>query len=375
MEEEVTKINKKGKHSENLKEKKVKSKKKNFKNPEETKKRKKGKVIKIVLIVVLVIIIALGIVIGTFVNGKLSKINFQKLDENNLEINDNMYEETEGLSQKEYDQVINIMLLGSDSKDMNDTYGGNSDAMIIVSINPKYKSIKLISIPRDTAADIDGLDHRFKINYAFATGKEQLALKTVNKTFDLNLTEYITINISSMYNIINELGGVEVNVTKDEMKWVNEYADMFYGFSGKPTQKLTKYGKVTLTGEQAASYVKERMSGTNYESNEHGDYGRTRRQRDIFISMLNKIASKDPSEISRILDLILSQVTTNIDVSKYTTMLPSFVANRNEYLNNITSVMLPALDYSKEIYENNAYLYVTDTEKAKKDFIKYMYQM
>ena len=132
MEEEVTKINKKGKHSENLKEKKVKSKKKNFKNPEETKKRKKGKVIKIVLIVVLVIIIALGIVIGTFVNGKLSKINFQKLDENNLEINDNMYEETEGLSQKEYDQVINIMLLGSDSKDMNDTYGGNSDAMIIV---------------------------------------------------------------------------------------------------------------------------------------------------------------------------------------------------------------------------------------------------
>ena len=375
MEEEVTKINKKGKHSENLKEKKVKSKKKNFKNPEETKKRKKGKVIKIVLIVVLVIIIALGIVIGTFVNGKLSKINFQKLDENNLEINDNMYEETEGLSQKEYDQVINIMLLGSDSKDMNDTYGGNSDAMIIVSINPKYKSIKLISIPRDTAADIDGLDHRFKINYAFATGKEQLALKTVNKTFDLNLTEYITINISSMYNIINELGGVEVNVTKDEMKWVNEYADMFYGFSGKPTQKLTKYGKVTLTGEQAASYVKERMSGTNYESNEHGDYGRTRRQRDIFISMLNKIASKDPSEISRILDLILSQVTTNIDVSKYTTMLPSFVANRNEYLNNITSVMLPALDYSKEIYENNAYLYVTDTEKAKKDFIKYMYKM
>lgn len=375
MEEEITKINKKGKHSENLKEKKVKSKKKNFKNPEETKKRKKGKVIKIVLIVVLVIIIALGIVIGTFVNGKLSKINFQKLDENNLEINDNMYEETEGLSQKEYDKVINIMLLGSDSKDMNDTYGGNSDAMIIVSINPKYKSIKLISIPRDTAADIDGLDHRFKINYAFATGKEQLALKTVNTTFDLNLKEYVTINISSMYDIINELGGVEVNVTKDEMKWVNEYADMFYGFSGKPSQKLTKYGKVTLTGEQTASYVKERMSGTNYASSEHGDYGRTRRQRDVFISMLNKIASKDPSEISRILDLILSQVTTNIDVSKYTTMLPSFVANRNEYLNNITSVMLPALDYSKEIYENNAYLYVTDTEKAKKDFIKYMYQM
>ena len=52
-----------------------------------------------------------------------------------------------------------------------------------------------------------------------------------------------------------------------------------------------------------------------------------------------------------------------------------FIANKDEYLNNITSVMLPALDYSKEIYERDAYLYVTDTEKAKKDFIKYMYQM
>lgn len=356
---------KKGKHTENKKENKK----------EKKQKSKKGKVIKIILIILLIIIISLAIVAGTFINGKLSKINFKEVDENNIGINENMYSEIEGLTQKEYDQVINIMLLGSDSKNMDDTYEGNSDAMIIISINPKYKSIKLISIPRDTAANIEGMDHRYKINAAFATGKEQLALKTVNTTFGLNLKEYVTINISSMYDIINELGGVEVNVTQDEMKWVNEYVDMFYKFSGKPTQKLTTYGKVTLTGEQAASYVKERMSGTNKKDGEHGDYGRTRRQRDVFISMMNKIASKDPKEISRIVDLILSQVTTNIDVSKYTTMLPNFISNKDEYLNNITSVMLPALDYSNEIFENGAYLYVTDTEKAKQDFIKYMYQM
>ena len=67
-------------------------------------------------------------------------------------------------------------------------------------------SIKLISIPRDTAAYIDGEKNRYKINYAFAKGKEQLALKTINKTFDLSLKEYVTINISAMYEIINELG-------------------------------------------------------------------------------------------------------------------------------------------------------------------------
>lgn len=362
MEEETIKRNKNGKHSENKKERK-------------NKKSRKGKILKILLLILIIIVLAVGIGAGTLINGKLSKIKFQDLDENDLGTNDDIYSEIEGLTKKEYDKVINIMLLGSDSKDMNDTYSGNSDAMMIISVNPKYKSIKLISIPRDTAANIDGVKNRYKINYAFATGKEQLALKTVNQTFDLNLKEYVTINISSMYDIINELGGVEVNVTKDEMKWVNEYADMFYGFSGKTTKKLTTYGKVTLTGEQAAAYVKERMSGTNNKSSEHGDYGRTRRQRDVFISMMNKIASKEPKEISRILDLILSQVTTNINVAKYTAMLPDFISNKNDYLNNITSVMLPALEYSNEVYENNAYLYVTDTEKAKKDFIKYMYQM
>lgn len=338
------------------------------------KKRKKTW-LKIILILILIIIISAGILIGKIANDKLSKIDFKQIDETDLGINEDLQSEIEGLSQKDYDQVINILLLGSDSKDMDNTYGGNSDAMIIVSVNPKYKSVKLISIPRDTAAYIDGEKNRYKINYAFAKGKEQLALKTINQTFDLNLKEYVTINISAMYDIINELGGVELNITQDEVKWINEYVDMFYEFSGKPTKKVTKSGKVTLTGEQAAAYVKERMSGTSYKSSEHGDYGRTRRQRDVFIAMLNKIASGSLTEVSSNIDLILKQITTNINVSKYMTMLPEFISNKDEYLNNITSVMLPGLDYSNEIFENGAYLYVTDAEKAKQDFIKYMYLM
>lgn len=349
---------------------------KNQKKNRRAKEKKKMKTwIKVILISIIIIIISVMILLGKFIGDKLSLINFKDLDEADLEINENLFNEVDNLTQKEYNEVINIVLLGSDSKDMNDTYNGNSDAIIIISVNPKYKSIKLISIPRDTAAYIDGVENRYKINYAFAKGKEQLALKTINKTFDLDLKEYITINISAMYDIINELGGVEVEITEQEMKWINEYIDMFYGFSGNEIQKVNTYGKVTLTGEQAAAHVKERMAGTSYASNEHGDYGRTRRQRDVFISMLNKIASKDINEISRIIDLILAQVTTNIDVAKYTTMLPQFIANKDAYLNNITSVMLPSLDYSSEIYENGAYLYITDAEKAKKDFAKYMYEM
>lgn len=338
-------------------------------------KTKMNSWLKIVLILLVIIIITSGILAGKFVWDKLSKINFQDLDENNLSINDELYSDIEGLTKKEYDSVINIFLIGSDSRDMSNQYAGNSDANMIISVNPKYKSIKLISIPRDTAVNIEEEKNRYKMNYAFAKGKEQLLLKTVNENFDLNIKEYVTINISAMFDIINELGGIEVEITKDEMKWINEYIDMFYKFSGNPVQKVKSYGRVTLTGEQATAHVKERMAGTSYASNEHGDYGRTRRQRDVFIAMLNKIASKDAGEISRTIDMILSEVTTNVDVGKYMMMLPEFIANKDAYLNNITSVMLPSLDYSKEILEKGAYLYVTDNEKAKKDFIKYMYEM
>ena len=96
---------------------------------------------------------------------------------------------------------------------------------------------------------------------------------------------------------------------------------------------------------------------------------------DNIIFALNKILTKDLGEISRIMDLILEQVTTNINVGKYIGMLPEFVANKDAYLNNLTSVMIPKNEYSEEILENGTFLYVTDLEKAKKDFIHYMYEM
>ena len=346
---------------------------KRFTNPE--KSSKKAKAVKITIGIIAVLVIIAVAVVGSLVGQKLGKINFQKLDESDLSLNEDMYSEVNGLTQKEYDQVINILFLGSDSRDMENAYEGNSDANIIISINPKYKSIKLISIPRDTAVKIEGMENRYKINAAFARGKEQLAIKTINHNFDLNLKEYVTVNISAMYDIINELGGLELEITKDEMTYINKYIDMFYEFSGKPVQKVTSYGKVTLTGEQVAAHVKEIMAGSSIKSESHGDYGRTQRQREVMTALINKIVSKDIGEISKIIDMILSEVTTNADVTKYMGMLPELLANKDEYLKNITSVMVPSLDYSNEILENGAYLYVTDMEKAKKDFIHYMYEI
>lgn len=344
--------------------------------PKQKKKSKGKKILKISIIVLVILLILIIVSVGVFIALKLGKINYKDLDESDLAINDNLYSEVEGLTQSEYDKVTNILFLGSDSRDMDDAYAGSGDANIIISINPKFKSIKLISIPRDTAVYIDDTNKRYKISVAFNVGQEQLTVKTINKTFDLNLKEYVTVNISEMYNIINELGGLELDITKDEMKYINEYIDMFYGYSGRPVQKVTTYGKVTLTGEQVAAHVKERMAGSSDKSETHGDYGRTKRQREVLQALLNKIASRDAGEISRISDLILEQVTTNVDTGKIASLLLEFILNKDAYMKNVTSVMLPGLDYSDETIENNAYIYVTnDIERAKKEFIHYMYEI
>ena len=75
------------------------------------------------------------------------------------------------------------------------------------------------------------------------------------------------------------------------------------------------------------------------------------------------------------IDLVLLQITTNIDLAKYMPLIPEFITNKDAYLGNIVSVMIPKVEYSKEILERGAYIYVTDVEKAKRDFIKYMYEM
>ena len=156
----------------------------------EKKNKKLNTWLKTVIILCVIILVSFTILTIKFVANKVKRINFQELDETNLSINDELQKDVNGLSNDEFNEVINILLLGSDSKDMSDQYAGNSDAIMIISINPKYKSIKLISIPRDTAAIIDGFEYRYKINAAFATGKEQLAVKTINQNFGLNLKEF-----------------------------------------------------------------------------------------------------------------------------------------------------------------------------------------
>ena len=319
----------------------------------------------IVLIVVLVILATIGYGIY-YVAAKFGKINFQALDKSDLGINENLYNEVSGnMSQKEYDSIINILLIGSDSENGYDKEK-HSDVIMIFSLNPVKKSIKLISIPRDVATDIENYK-RFKLNKSYALGGEQLLIKSINSTFGLTIDEYITIDFEGMIDVINRIGGIEMDITYQEMVYINSGLKLMYKISDNDYRTLKTYGKVTLNGEQAMVHARNRSTAN--------DIARTEKHRDVLTAIINKISSKTGKEILDLSDYILDDVTTNADVMGYLSMLPNFIMEKDRYLGNITSVLVPSMDYSKGQMVNGAYLIETDIDKAKADFRKYMYEM
>lgn len=280
-----------------------------------------------VLILVLVVIVILGIFIY-FIYNKFGKIEYEKLDESQLSLNEDIYNEvSDQVSKDEFDNIKNVAIFGID--------GGRSDTIIIASLNQTNHTIKLLSIPRDTYVKIEG-HGKTKINHAYAYGKEQLALKTINENFGLNISEYITINFTGLINIINKIGGIELEITKAEMDYINAHVGESYSLTKNPVEKLSDYGKIKLTGEQALTHSRNRTVGN--------DFTREERQRDVITAVMEKVSKMSKTQILGLSDDILTDVKTNLNVGKWTGILTSALGNSGEYLNNVTSKQIPSYE-------------------------------
>jgi len=320
---------------------------------------------KIILSIILLIIVIIAIAIFAITN-TLSNMMKADLDTTDLAVNDELYDElTEyGITKKEFDSIINIAFFGSDSKDLADVGTGRTDSIMIISVNPTNKSIKMISIPRDTYVSIPGY-RKDKINHAYAYGQEQLSIKTINGNFGLNITEYVTINFEGLINVINAVGGVDINITKEERDVLNDYLVDSYKIMGKTYTPMTEYGDVHLNGEQALAHCRNRYVGS--------DFTRAERQREVLTKVMEKISQKSFGEIMDLVDIFLQQVRTNINVSEYLGLAASAFTNMSEYMSNIISAQVPSTDYGRGEYINEVYYFVADLETAKKDMYEYIY--
>lgn len=272
----------------------------------QTLKGKKKRGLRIFLIVMLVILIIALIMaaVGTwFVYSKFSKMNYVELG--NIEVNEGVTEQLKGYR--------NIVLFGVDARA--NTYDNTrSDCIIIASINQDTKEVKLTSIYRDTYVYIEGHGYD-KITHAYAYGGPELAINTINKNFDLNITEFLAVNFDAVVEIIDEIDGVNINIESAELNYINDYISAVDKQMGRHTTRVTRTGNQTLDGVQALAYSRIRYTAG-------GDYKRTERMRTVLNAGFEKIKTQSIGSINHLADVLLPKVYTNIKSSEIFAMIP-----------------------------------------------------
>ena len=282
---------------------------KNKNNFEIKPKKKMNLFLKILLILfisILIIIIA-AVTTGYFyLKNKLGKIEYVDLKSSDIAVNDGV---DDSLA-----TYRNIALLGIDARE--DTFGrGNrSDCIMILSLNEKTNDVKITSVYRDTYLNIDGhgLD---KITHAYSYGGPQLALSSLNKNLDLNITEFVAINFDTVRTVVDSVKGVEITLDSQEVSYINSYINGLNKQFGTSSSNINSPGTYNLDGVQALAYSRIRYT-------DGGDYKRTERMRDVLMAVFNKAKSMGVGELNTLADNILPHVSTNISENEIISMIP-----------------------------------------------------
>ncbi len=219
-------------------------------------------------------------------------------------------------------KIVNIALFGIDSRSEN--FKGNSDSIMVLSINTEKKTVKIVSIVRDSLVRIEqkGKIKYRKINSAYQTGPE-LAIKTINQNFGLDISEYATVNFNGMAKIIDAVGGIDVELVKGEVVPVSK---SIYALNGciqdicsRTGEDPTKYyifepGKYHLNGLQAVAYSRIRKTKNVWGTN--NDYGRTDRQRYVMEQLFNKALSMKKTEYVKLAKALLPYTETSLSYTE-----------------------------------------------------------
>ena len=268
-------------------------------NPEKSIKKKRLLISLITLLGIILLLIG-GATYYYF--NTYNKINYTPIVENKEELEITTETEEKINIFKDSKSVINVLLLGVDQREV-DT-ASRSDSIMIASIDPVHGNIKLASLMRDTRVDIEGYG-KDKLGHAYAYGGPALALKTVNKNFDMNLTYYATIDYIGLLNIIDSVGGVMIDVKDYELEWANITVRDIAMLNGTENTPLTKTGMQLLNGQQAVGYSRIRKAGD-------GDYERTERQRMVLSAVLRKVTQMNVTQIPNLISTFAPFVETNI---------------------------------------------------------------
>lgn len=233
-----------------------------------------------------------GLSVAAYAMFKYDKMEHQILDDEELEI----YEDT--------GDYTNIALFGLDSREGELEGGVQSDCIMIASINNGTKEVKLVSVYRDTLLQqADGTYEKANSAYNFGGPAEAIAL--LNRNFDLDIEKYISVNFNALADAIDALGGIDLEMTEEEVFWTNGYCNETSQVVGRETTELSGAGVHHVDGIQAVSYARIRYTEGN-------DFKRTERQRIVLEKTAEKAQQANIITLNNLLDQVLPQVSTNL---------------------------------------------------------------
>ncbi len=205
--------------------------------------------------------------------------------------------------------VYNIMLVGLDTT--KDNWVGNSDSMILISINYRLHKISMISFMRDLSAYIPGIGYR-KLNAAYPNGGGPLLLETIEYNYKIDVDRYVTVDFGNMIDIIDEIGTIEITFTEKEAENANKSIKQQCRILGLKSKNYLIPGEGTYecNGMQAVAYARIRKVGNS-------DYQRTQRQREVLMKMLDKVKNMDLDDLDRLAAKILPLLTHNVPESEF----------------------------------------------------------
>ena len=279
-------------------EKRVREEEKRWRSYEKRKKKKHP--VRNFFLLILVMIIALSGAFLIYMRSLLQTVDSVDL-ENALE---------SSISQQVRDDrgmagYQNIALFGVDSRDQDLLSGDNrSDTIMICSVNKKTGETRLVSVYRDTLLNIGGGDYR-KCNAAYAFGGPQQAVAMLNANLDLNITDFVTVGFEGLAETIDALGGIDLEITEEEMEYMNSYMDDMYYEIGTEYDEVADWGMQHLSGIQATAYCRIRYTAGD-------DFRRAERQRTVLMLTMEKARKANPLRLAAAAGAVMGRTATSL---------------------------------------------------------------
>lgn len=308
----------------------------NTEKKEKKSMSKKKKTLIIILCVLLAFLLFAGGFAIWFVNDKLNRIDYDTeqttIAPNQEFVDDEMIDfaemddatgnnfreilknwATNGGEKMSDKNILNVLLIGSDASSTEEgrasiTDKGNTDVMMLVSINKSEKKIKLVSFMRDSYTYMDQFDSYGKLNAACANGGAPYLVETIENDYKIEIDGYALVDFDSFKDVIDVLGGVQVDVPAYVANYLNK--------TELKNDKITAGEKVLLNGKQALNFCRVRYTDKD------GDVSRVARQRQVVNALIDKCVNASLSDINEVFDVILANVRTNIpkkDILSYAT--------------------------------------------------------